>query len=149
MSPGREISKYQGYWEDLWFLSSEKANHWPRNPLPHLRMRNIPARHYIPTPQPQTDEAEQGSLQYRCSLLESGQRRRVSPAAFFWTWISLAMHMSLCSAGPQTVRGTTSLHGVQVLVQRPYSRDEDSEVSDSTDSKRHKWDWNSVIETPT
>lgn len=58
-------------------------------------------------------------------------------------------HEPVFCRASETVRGTTSFHGVQVLVQRPYSRGEDSEVSDSTDSKRHKWDWNSVIETPT
>ena len=150
MSPGREISKYQSCWEDLWFLSSAKANHWSRDPLPHLRMRSIPARpHHPPPPQPQTGETEQGSLQYRCSLLGSERRREGVPSNSF---LDLGQpghaHEPVFCRASETVRGTTSLHGLQVLVQRPYSRDEDSEVPDPTANKRQKWAWNPVIGTP-
>lgn len=110
MSPGREISKYQGCWEDLRFLSSEKANHWSRDPLPHLRMRSISARpnHH---PQPQTGETEQGSLQYRCSLLGWGRRREGVPNSSFPDPDQPGhAHEPVFCRASETVRGTASLH---------------------------------------
>lgn len=110
MSPGREISKYQGCWEDLWFLSSEKANHGSRDPLPHLRIRSISARPHH-HPQPQTGETEQGSLQYRCSLLGWGPRREGVPSSSFLDLDQPGhAHEPVFCRASETVRGTASLH---------------------------------------